>query len=86
MVNGSAEVIAQIDTLIILTFVLTRFDSANGLIFGRFIYGPPADKRDLTTFCNKLTNTHLKVLKITIFYCHSKRVYSCVMHSSISYL
>ena len=24
------------------------------------IYGPPADKRDLTTFCNKLTNKHLK--------------------------
>ena len=27
-----------------------------------------------------------KVLKITIFYCHSQRVQSCVMHSSISYL
>ena len=25
--------------------------------------GPPADKRDLTTFCNKLTNTHLKSVK-----------------------
>ena len=51
------------------------------------IYVPLADKRDLTSFCNKLTNTHLKkVLKITIFYCHSKRVRSCVMHSCISYL
>ena len=28
----------------------------------------------------------LKSIKITIFYCHSKRVHSCVMHSSISYL
>ena len=28
----------------------------------------------------------LKVLKVTIFHCHSKRVHSCVMHRSISYL
>ena len=27
------------------------------------IYGPPADKRDLTTFCFKLTNMHLKSVK-----------------------
>ena len=47
-------------------------------------FGPPADKRDLKAFCNKLTNMHLKVLKITIFYCHSKRVHSCVMHCSRS--
>ena len=26
-------------------------------------FGPPTDKRDLTTFCNKLTNTHLKSVK-----------------------
>ena len=48
--------------------------------------GHPADKRDLTTFCNMLSYTRLKVLKIAIFYCHSKRIHLCVMHSSISYL
>ena len=50
------------------------------------LYGPPADNRDLTTFCNKLTNMYLKSVKNHKFYCHSNRVYSCVMHSSISYL
>ena len=42
----------------------------------------PADKRDLSTFCNKLTNTHLKSVKGHNFYCHSKGVLSCVMHNS----
>ena len=49
--------------------------------------GPPAGKRDLTTICNILSNTHLKSDKnYNFFYCHSKRVQSCMMHSSISYL
>ena len=46
----------------------------------------PVDKKDLTIFCNMLSYTHLKRAKNRNFYSHSKRVHSCVMHSSISYL
>ena len=35
--------------------------------WNRSIKGPLADKRDLTTFCNMLTNTLLKSIKIAIF-------------------
>ena len=48
--------------------------------------GAPADKRDLTTLCSKFSNTCLKSVKITMFYCHSKRIHSRVMHSGISYI
>ena len=50
------------------------------------IFGPPADKRDLTTFCNILSYTHLKSAKNRNFYSHSNMIHLCVMHRSISHL
>ena len=35
---------------------------------GLRIFGPAADKRDLTTFCNKLTNTQFKIVKKSHFF------------------
>ena len=31
------------------------------------LYGHPADKKDLTTFCNMLSNTYLKIVKNSLF-------------------
>ena len=38
--------------------------------------GPPADKRDLTTFCNMLSNTHFKSVKNHHFTTAAKQVSS----------
>ena len=50
------------------------------------VFGLQADKRDITTVCNKLSNMHFKNVKNHHFSLSSNRVHPWVMHSSRSYL
>ena len=47
-------------------------------------FGPPAEKRDLTTFCNMLSNTNSKSVKNNYFILSFKE--GSFMHNGISYL
>ena len=81
LVSG-LDVLQQIIAILYSYFALTE----NSDIIVLFIYGPLTDKKGPYNICNKLTNMHLKSVKIKIFHSHSKKVHPCVMHSSISYL